>query len=129
MKDEVIKLMDLDAIIPYLEKTTEESWCIDVCRTKEGRNCMLGHLHEYGGGDEGFGSDVCELFEEMYATTYMFFPVNDGQHPDYQQDTPKERCIAYLKAIQSGDEMTTYQSMDYHMEQYKNEEANKTNCN
>jgi len=95
-----------EEIITYLENTTEESWCMDVCRTKDGRNCLLGHLFDLG------GNYLCDLFEECFATTYMFFPVNDGKHPEYQQATPKQRCIAYIKDLASGKQKTTYQTME-----------------
>lgn len=100
-------LIDLDKIIEYLETTTEDSWCTDVLRTKDGRNCLLGHLHDYGGGDAGFGSYVCDMFEEVFATTFMFFSINDGEHPNYPQETPKQRIVAYLKNMRDGKEKTT----------------------
>jgi hypothetical protein len=93
-------------IIAYLESTTEESWCMDVCRTTTGKNCLLGHLFDLG------GNSLIDFFEELYATTYMFFPVNDGTHPNYKQSTPKQRCIAYIKDLASGKQKTTYQIME-----------------
>ncbi len=95
----------LDTIIEYLDKTTEESWCTDVVKTKDGRNCLFGHLFDLG------GSDLFNWFENI-ATTYMVYPVNDGEHENYQQPTPKQRCIAYLKDLRIGKEKTTYQLME-----------------
>ena len=90
----------LDEIIAYLETTVEESWCLDVVK-KGDKNCLFGHLFELG------GSDLYHMFEEFYATTYMVFPVNDGTHEDYRQETPKQRCIAYLKDLRDGKQKTT----------------------
>jgi hypothetical protein len=95
----------LNDIINYLETTKEDSWCTDVVKTKDGKNCLFGHLFDLG------GSELMDWFERI-ATTYMLYPVNDGLHPKYQQSTPKERCIAYIKDLQSGKEKTTYQLME-----------------
>lgn len=95
----------LAEVVEYLESTSEESWCVDVVRTKDGKNCLFGHLFDLG------GSDLMGLFEDSIATTFMVYPVNDGTHPKYQQPTPKQRCLAYLKDLQSGEEKTTYQLM------------------
>lgn len=95
----------LDVIIPYIENTTEDSWCMDVVKTKDGKNCLFGHLFDLG------GSELMDWFENI-ATTYMVYPVNDGQNPLYPQPTPKQRCIAYLKDLQSGKAKTTYELME-----------------
>ena len=44
-------VFSLDVIIPYMENTTEESWCEDVVKTKDGKNCLFGHLFDLGGGE------------------------------------------------------------------------------
>lgn len=66
---------------------------------------MFGHLFDIG------GSKLMDEFEEI-ATTYMVYPVNDKLHPEYQQDTPKQRCIAYLKDLSDGKQKTTYDLME-----------------
>jgi len=104
-------VFSLDVIIPYMENTTEESWCTDIVKTKDGKNCLFGHLFDLGGGK------LYDWFENI-ATTYMVFPVNDGENPNYQQPTPKQRCVAYLKDLQSGKAKTTYQLMDEEYERY-----------
>lgn len=40
------------------------------------------------------------------------YPVNDGTNPRYPQETPKQRILAYLRALAAGDELTTEQSME-----------------
>lgn len=47
----------------------------------------------------------------------MIYPVNDGESPNwmnyrYDQATPKERVIAYLRNLSAGLELTTNQIMD-----------------
>lgn len=107
-----INTFSLDVIIPYMENTTEESWCMDVVKTKDGKNCLFGHLYDLGGGE------LMDWFENI-ATTYMVYPVNDGENPNYQQPTPKQRCVAYLKDLQSGKAKTTYQLMDEDYERFR----------
>lgn len=107
----------IQEIIDYMESTPEESWCTDVVR-KENTNCFFGHLFSMG-KDDREGNILWGGFEESWATTYMIYPVNDGQNPKYQQPTPKQRVIAYLKDLRDGKEMTTYQSMDYEAKLYE----------
>jgi hypothetical protein len=104
---------DIETIINYLESTTDESWCLDVVKTKEGRNCFFGHIFDFGGGE------LWDWFENRWATTYMIYPVNDGGHPNYKQPTAKERIIAYLKDLRDGKELTTYEVMDRDYNEFK----------
>lgn len=102
----------LPQIIEHLDSTDDAAWMLDVVRSADGsRNCFFGHLFDLGRSDEE-GSWVWDAFEEVWATTYAIFPVNDGQHPGYQQATAKERCVAYLRALESGDELDTHASME-----------------
>lgn len=104
---------DLDNIIAYLENTTEESWCTDVVKTNDGKNCLLGHLFDFG------GNRVMDIFEECVATTYMFYSVNDGTHPKYKQESPKQRILAYIKDIKSGVQPSTQKLMEEEWNNYK----------
>lgn len=111
MKDENESLkynpLSLDRIIKYLENTKPESWCEDVVKTKDGKNCVKGHIFDMG------GNFFMDTFESLYATDFMIYPVNDGKNENYQQPTPKERVIAYLKNMKEGKEKTT---LDYDKE-------------
>lgn len=104
---------NFDEIIRYLESTTEDSWCTDVVKTKDGKNCLLGHLFDFG------GNKVMDIFESLIATTFMFYPVNDGTNKMYQQETPKQRIIAYLKDIREGKQPSTEQLMQIEYENYE----------
>jgi hypothetical protein len=86
-------------LIQYLKRTKDEDWTVDVVRTKDQKNCLFGHIFNWG-GNLGW-----EWFESVIASTYMVYPVNDKEHPKYQQETAKDRCIAYLMDIQIGNEM------------------------
>lgn len=111
----VKKISDLKAFISYLESTKDEEWCVDIVRSKGNKqNCVMGHLTNWVYGKEYEGNIVgaWDLFEEIWATTYMTYPVNDGESPKYKQDTPKKRMIVYLQDLLDGKEKTTNQLMN-----------------
>lgn len=103
----------LKDFIAYLETTTEESWCTDIVRTKNGRgNCLLGHLSNFcRHKDNDDVSGDFDWFENLITTTYVVYSVNDGTSDKYHQSTPKQRCIAYMKDLLSGKELTTWPGM------------------
>lgn len=109
-----MKIFSLDELLVYLENTSDESWLVDKCRSKDHQqHCVISHIFNFGGGDEldskgnTKGGYAVAMFEEVYATTFMIYPVNDGKDPRYQQSTPKARCIAYIQALRDGKEKTT----------------------
>jgi hypothetical protein len=111
------KIGALDKFIAYCENTSPDDWATDVVRTVDGRNCLLGHFinYIYGEDYEGNIMPAWDIFEEMWATQFMFYPVNDGQSNKYQQPTAKERVIAYLKDLWLAIEKPTWALMDeYH---------------
>ena len=100
----------IDAVIAYCEQTKAEDWMLGVCRSKDQtKNCLLGHIFNMGKDDKE-SNELVDWFEACVATTYMFFPVNDGENPKYQQPTARERCIEYLKDLRNGKAKTT---LDY----------------
>lgn len=109
----VDRLMDLGPFIQYLTDTSEDEWAVGVVRTKDGKNCSFGHLVNwyYGPGYEGTISGVWDIFEEMWMTTYVIYPINDGQNPEYRQATPKQRVLAYMKNLWLGQEVDTQTGM------------------
>jgi len=108
----------LSGFIKYCEKTGKDEWCVDVVSTKDENkscptysHCLFGHLCDYAGDDLKLREIYWDHFENYYATTYMVYPVNDGEHPNYQQSTPKQRCLAYLKDHLAGKAKTTHDVM------------------
>lgn len=90
-------IVDLDAIIDYMEATNEDSWCTNFySQNDNSQKCFLFHLYD------GFGGRVYNKFESTIATEYMIFPVNDGYSEDYPQPTPRQRCIQYIKDLRDG---------------------------
>lgn len=111
--------LSLDNIIRFIERTKEDMWCTKVVRTEDGKGCVMSHIFDMG------GNFFWEMFESMYATTYMIYPVNDGENAGYPQATPKERIIAYLKDLRDGKAKTTQQLMNEYDEERKEELMNK----
>lgn len=95
------KIYSIEEIISYMENTTEESWCEKVVRTKDWKNCFFWHLFAMC-KDEAEANRNWDLFEDGYATTYMIYPVNDWEDIRYQQPTPKQRLVQYLKDLRDG---------------------------
>ena len=129
-KADLDKLRDINNIIDYMESTNEESWCEDVVK-KGDKNCFYGHLFDYAGGEKrtvdgetNYGTIIWDWFESQYATTFMVYPVNDGDNEDYQQSTPKKRVIAYLKDLRDGEKKTTHELMDECYEKWKEKNNN-----
>ena len=129
----------LTRIIAHMELIPENRWGVDVVRSGDGtQDCFFGHLFRYGqylsafattvpaadeymGSDEKFANRLWEWFEDTWATTYQVYPVNDGENPAYRQATPKQRVLAYLRALNSGAEHPTQDSM--HREMCRREHA------
>lgn len=120
-KDDKPKLKE---VIKYLEDTEPDSWCVKVVRSKDDKtNCLFGHLFAMY-EDNKKANELWDWFEQYVATTYMVYPVNDGENKAYQQETIKARCIAYLTAILEGREKTTAEVMDEDYEEWKRRTAN-----
>lgn len=118
-------LSDLSLLRDYMASTPVDSWNQETVRSSDGsKNCFFGHLFQHGedlvlaaGGTaeraQKFANWLWEMFEDLWATTYVIYPVNDGTNPKYQQETPRDRCVAYLDALIEKREMTTHESMDH----------------
>lgn len=104
---------NLQRVIDHCEATKEDDWCQDIVRSKDqSKNCLLGHIFAMGKNDEE-GGCWWDWFEATVATTYMVYPVNDGENKKYPQPTARERCLAYLKDLRDGKAKTT---LDYEKE-------------
>lgn len=108
-------LLDVKDLQNYLITTDDTSWCVDVVQTKNNKNCFFGHLWDWAMAKfncEKQANLMWMLFEECYASTYMIYAVNDGDNHRYPQNSPKERCLAYLDNLISGKEKTTWEVID-----------------
>lgn len=118
------QLQTLDTVIAYMESTAEEDWNLNTVRSKDGKkNCFFGHLFNMS-PDEERANALWAMFEDLWSTTYVVYPINDGTNKRYPQETPKQRILAYLRALQAGEEKTTEQSMEESFRLLEAEEAN-----
>lgn len=103
-------LPSLAEIIDFLDATTPESWWAgptfrSECETK---HCVLSHIFEE------WGSAGFDEFEDRYSTSYFIGgAINDKPSEAYPQPHPKDRVVAYLRAMLAGTEMTTHESMEW----------------
>lgn len=114
-KEAAEKLDDLSPFIQYCIDTHEDEWRVDTVRNSDNtENCLFGHLCNwaYGKDHQGSISTIWDMFEEIWSSTFYVYDVNDGKNTKYQQDTPKQRCIAYLKDMWLGKEETVYSYME-----------------
>lgn len=117
------RLENLDAIITHMEATSDESWQVDTVRSKDGTtNCFFGHLFAMA-PDDAHGSELWNGFENLWASTYMIYPINDGENPRYPQATPKQRVLAYLRDLRDGKAKTVPQVMEEDYQAWLAEEA------
>lgn len=114
--DEVAaKLSDLRPFIQYLLETDESEWQVDTVRnTGNTKNCLFGHLVNfvYGKNYEGSVSSAWDYFESAWSTTYEVYPINDGKDGRYQQTTPRQRCIAFVKDLYLAQATPTWAAME-----------------
>lgn len=106
------RIEDLQGFIRYLQSTRDDEWQTGTVRNQDNtKNCVMGHLvnYIYGKNYDGIITPAWDWFEEIWATTYMTYPVNDGKNPKYQQGSARERVIAYLTNLWLGVEKPTWQ--------------------
>lgn len=131
-KDQIESKKLINNFLKYLEKTQDSEWLTEKCAdTPELKKCcVMGHLFKFGGGnkDKKKGNQIWDDFEYYFATTYMIFPVNDGKHKNYQQATPKQRCIAYLKDLRDGIEETSFESVEKSYKCWLKRQENEQNA-
>jgi hypothetical protein len=114
LRDEEFYLK-LHLFLEYLKATCEDDWCVDRVKLKGSKkNCLFGHLWDFCGGDidEAKGNLWWDWFESAVSSTYMIYLINDCKNDNYQEATPKSRCISFIENIRDGFELTTLESMN-----------------
>jgi len=105
---------NVDYFIKKFSAIPEERWCVRMFDNGQGQNCAFGHLGARTGHigaleTGGFFNKVLfpearalqELFVARgYDPTYPAF-VNNGDDPNFQQATPKQRILAALHDIKA----------------------------
>lgn len=109
----------LAEFIPYLESKPEDQW-IDVifANADTSKRCVIYHFLGFVGQDHPNSKNGNNL--DWYEASVCFIQlagceVNDANHPDYQQATPKQRSISYLKNLLAGKELTPTELLDRFM--------------
>lgn len=102
--------------IPYLESKREDEWIDIIFANKDtSKRCVIYHFLGFVGQD--YPEANCSNNLDWYEANVCFIQragceVNDRNHPDYQQATPKQRSIAYLKNLLAGKELTPMEMLD-----------------
>lgn len=95
------KLGTLQPFIQYPLDTEESEWRVDTVRNKD------------------VISPAWDYFEAAWSTTYEVYDINDGNDERYQQPTPRQRCIAFMKDLSLGRQPPTWQAMENDHIKYK----------
>ena len=85
----------LDVAILAWKADPEDSWCCGDLTNNMGQHCALGHLID-AGIDAGL---VADLFRQKLGP--FLSQINDGQSPDFAQDSPRKRTLAAAQKIRS----------------------------
>jgi hypothetical protein len=98
---------DAQYFIDKFSDIPEESWCTGVYIDNLGRRCALGHCAYFGDED---ANGIRKLFSSKIGSinawgglVHRIGDINDGDHPDFTQDTPKQRILAALQLIKKSE--------------------------
>lgn len=106
--------------IPYLESKPDDEWIDIIFANKDtSKRCVIFHFLGFVGCDHP-NSKFGGVNLDWYEASVCFIKqagcfVNDGNHGDYPQPTPKARSIAYLKNLLAGKELTPMEMLDRFM--------------
>lgn len=105
--------------IPYLESKPDSEWVEIIFANKDtSKRCVIFHFMGFVGQDYpgAKNNENINWYHELICPIDIAgCRVNDGNHPEYQHKTPKERSLAYLKNLLEGRELNLYQMLDKHM--------------
>lgn len=78
--------------IDFYEAIPEEKWTVGIGDSRIGNTCAIGHL-------KTFIFDEFMLLRHKNARLKDIYRVNDGKLSDFQQETPKQRVLAFLRSL------------------------------
>lgn len=93
---------DIPYFIKKFEAIPEERWCSYVLTDGE-KHCALGHC---GAKATSYKESKEELalqglrWMDPRPDAYYVADINDGRDPDFRQWSPKQRILAWLKALE-----------------------------
>jgi len=115
-QDQVQSKTLINNFLTYLEKTQDSEWLMEKCADTPELNkcCIVGHFFKFTDitNNQKNANKLWDNFSWDFANEFMFYPVNDGKDKNYQQPTPKQRCIAYLEDLRDGKAETTAEGME-----------------
>lgn len=80
--------MNAQYFIEKFSAIPEEQWCVLQLTDEQGRHCVYGHC---GSDYMPEGNALGKILD--FQTSF----INDGEHSQYQQPTPKQRILAALE--------------------------------
>lgn len=94
-------IYDKAHFIAKFEAIPEDRWCKGQIEDDSGRCCAIGHCHPVLGGLCSEGEALARLFpgERHNCGKLIVARINDGEDPQYQQPTPKQRVLAALRDL------------------------------
>jgi len=102
---------NVDYFIAKFQAIPENQWTVRTHSDCNGRKCALGHtltphalaIYEREWKQHGFSTTM--PMEEEWLALQDVLPgvatINNGDHPGFQQDTPKKRVLAALYSIKA----------------------------
>lgn len=87
-------------IITALTTVPEDNWTTGILADYHGRCCAIGHINRLLGGSKFRDDRARTLINDLGIITKDLVWANDGNHTQFDQPTPKQRTLAFLKSIQ-----------------------------
>lgn len=87
-----MKTYSIDYFIDKFEGIPNEKWCCEFYIDGDGRCCSLGHC-----GRRYNDNTSPEAWALLKILDMQVTSINDGNHQDYKQTTPKARILAALR--------------------------------
>lgn len=90
--------MNVDYFIKKFEAIPDALWCTGFYIQNE-RRCATGHCGYYGTAGMIIPKEAHAFWDLFKKLEIIPSRVNDGEHPDYQQPTPKARILTALRDL------------------------------
>lgn len=99
---------DIDFFIKFYEEIPENQWCTNQQQNEKGQRCAVGHLmpldekvrgsfYQYGHYTL-MGRSLFLILDKSKLGRNIAF-ANNGSLTEYQQSTPKQRTLAFLRDV------------------------------
>lgn len=90
-------IYDKAYFIAKFEAIPEEKWCVAYLDAGDGVHCALGHCGVTV--SLNYTDKEIALRDLMRPNGWSVADINDGDTPDFQQPTPKQRILAALRSL------------------------------